>query len=233
MLAERAGLQLSAASISALMTKQPAQLKLSTLGALCTALECSPNDLLEVDITPVEAATQAGPDDPCSSEGGPGTVDAATMRLADCIRCGGGIGFKSEILCHRCRAADREAARRADCPACGEFLRLNADTGRCVRCSRTCVDCGQVLRFKTSERCRACRLRAETIAAKSPCPHCGRPGFIRADTGWCGSCSAGRATVAGPAVLEVRGAGAARRVKACAAAAGLAARPGPSPRPRT
>jgi putative transcriptional regulator len=55
LLAERAGLEMSAASVSALMTKQPAQLKLATLGALCTALECSPNDLLEVDITKVEA----------------------------------------------------------------------------------------------------------------------------------------------------------------------------------
>jgi len=54
LLAERAGLELSAASVSALMTRQPAQLKLSTLGALCTALGCTPNDLLEVDITPVE-----------------------------------------------------------------------------------------------------------------------------------------------------------------------------------
>jgi DNA-binding Xre family transcriptional regulator len=53
LLAERAGLRISAASVSALMTKQPAQLKLSTLAALCTALECSPNDLLEVDTTPV------------------------------------------------------------------------------------------------------------------------------------------------------------------------------------
>jgi DNA-binding Xre family transcriptional regulator len=55
LLAERAGLDLSAASVSALMTKQPSQLKLSTLGALCTALQCSPDDLLEVDITPIEA----------------------------------------------------------------------------------------------------------------------------------------------------------------------------------
>lgn len=55
LLAERAGLQLSAASVSVLMTKQPSQLKLSTLGALCTALGCTPNDLLEVDITPVES----------------------------------------------------------------------------------------------------------------------------------------------------------------------------------
>ncbi|MGW3659401.1 helix-turn-helix domain-containing protein [Streptomyces sp. NPDC005151] len=29
-------------------------MKMSTLIALCTALECTPNDLFEVDITPVE-----------------------------------------------------------------------------------------------------------------------------------------------------------------------------------
>jgi putative transcriptional regulator len=59
LLAERAGLQMSAASVSTLLTKQPSQLKLSTLGALCTALGCTPNDLLEVDITPVEAKPKA------------------------------------------------------------------------------------------------------------------------------------------------------------------------------
>lgn len=111
------------------------------------------------------------------------------MRLADCVRCGGGIGFKGETHCHRCRAADREAAQRADCPSCGEFLRLNPVTGRCVRCSRTCEGCGHVLRFKTATRCRTCRIRDELIAAKSPCSRCGRLGFIRSDNGWCGPCS--------------------------------------------
>ena len=53
LLAEKAGLELSAASVSALFTKEPAQVKLSTLAALCTALECTPNDLFEVDTTPV------------------------------------------------------------------------------------------------------------------------------------------------------------------------------------
>ncbi len=53
LLAERAGLELSSASVSALFSKEPAQVKLSTLAALCTALECSPNDLIEVDTTPV------------------------------------------------------------------------------------------------------------------------------------------------------------------------------------
>ena len=55
LLADKAGLELSAASVSALFTKEPAQVKLSTLAALCTALQCSPNDLLDVDTTPVEA----------------------------------------------------------------------------------------------------------------------------------------------------------------------------------
>ena len=56
LLAERAGLQLSSASVSALFTKQPAQVKLDTLAALCTALECTPNDLIEVDTTVVTPA---------------------------------------------------------------------------------------------------------------------------------------------------------------------------------
>lgn len=53
LLAERAGLQLSSASVSALFSKEPAQIKLSTLLALCTALDCTPNDLFQVDTTPV------------------------------------------------------------------------------------------------------------------------------------------------------------------------------------
>jgi DNA-binding Xre family transcriptional regulator len=48
LLAERAGLELSAASVSALFTKQPSQVKLSTLAALCAVLDCTPGDLLDV-----------------------------------------------------------------------------------------------------------------------------------------------------------------------------------------
>jgi putative transcriptional regulator len=54
LLAERAGLELSSASVSALFGGQPAQVKLSTLAALCTALQCTPNDLFEVDTTPAQ-----------------------------------------------------------------------------------------------------------------------------------------------------------------------------------
>src|SRR5665811_2424342 len=60
LLAEKAGLELSSASVSALLTKEPNQIKLSTLIALCTALECTPNDLFEVDTTPVERPAEPG-----------------------------------------------------------------------------------------------------------------------------------------------------------------------------
>jgi DNA-binding Xre family transcriptional regulator len=66
LLAERAGLELSSASVSALLTKQPSQVKLSTLAALCTALECTPNDLIEVDVTPVSRS--APPSRPTQEE---------------------------------------------------------------------------------------------------------------------------------------------------------------------
>ncbi len=59
LLEERAGLTLSSASVSALFSKQPAQVKLDTLAAICTALECTPNDLFQVDTTPVAATKPA------------------------------------------------------------------------------------------------------------------------------------------------------------------------------
>lgn len=45
---------MSSASVSALFSEEPFQVKMSTLIALCTALDCTPNDLFEVDTTPVE-----------------------------------------------------------------------------------------------------------------------------------------------------------------------------------
>lgn len=54
LLLEKAGLEMSSASVSTLLTKEPNQVKLSTLIALCTALDCTPNDLFDVDTTPLE-----------------------------------------------------------------------------------------------------------------------------------------------------------------------------------
>lgn len=45
LLQEKAGYSLTPASISALLNNQPRQMKAETLDALCTALDCTPNDL--------------------------------------------------------------------------------------------------------------------------------------------------------------------------------------------
>jgi putative transcriptional regulator len=61
LLAEKAGVELSSASVSALLTKEPNQVKLSTLLALCTALNCTPNDLFDIDTTPIEQPASPPP----------------------------------------------------------------------------------------------------------------------------------------------------------------------------
>ena len=71
LLAERAGLEMSSASVSALFTRQPSQLKLTTLLALCTALQCTPDDLFDLDITPVERPAVPGPAGHAAAEPGP------------------------------------------------------------------------------------------------------------------------------------------------------------------
>ena len=47
--------------MSALFTRQPSQLKLTTLLALCTALQCTPDDLFDLDTTPVERPAVPAP----------------------------------------------------------------------------------------------------------------------------------------------------------------------------
>ena len=78
---------------------------------------------------------------------------------------------------------------RYSCSVCGRFLRLDALSGRCVRCARTCADCGHAVRNPTATRCHPCRRRFEVEQTKSLCSGCGRLGYIRETTGWCGLCS--------------------------------------------
>lgn len=44
----RAGIQLSREQVFRLVTKPPARLNMEVLAALCTVLECTPNDLIEI-----------------------------------------------------------------------------------------------------------------------------------------------------------------------------------------
>jgi putative transcriptional regulator len=81
LLAEKAGLEMSSASVSMLLTKQPSQIKLPTLLALCTALGCTPNDLFDVDTTPVErpAGTTASDAKAVGGSSVPGSVRGRSM----------------------------------------------------------------------------------------------------------------------------------------------------------
>lgn len=110
-------------------------------------------------------------------------------KQRDCVGCGAPVGFIGREHCHRCMRGLREAATKAPCPGCGTDRVLLGVTGRCVRCSRRCTECGGPVRARDATVCRPCLRIAEREAAKASCPRCGRPGFLRVETGWCGTCS--------------------------------------------
>ncbi|WP_229813417.1 helix-turn-helix domain-containing protein [Lentzea flava] len=61
LLVQRVGFEISLQSVSDLVKKQPVQVKMATLQALCTALQCTPNELFGID-TPRDVSL-AEPDD--------------------------------------------------------------------------------------------------------------------------------------------------------------------------
>lgn len=69
LLAEEAGYPLSAPSVSALLTGEPTQVRLSTLQALCTALRCTPDDLFDVTATPAADPARDPAADPAPAGG--------------------------------------------------------------------------------------------------------------------------------------------------------------------
>jgi hypothetical protein len=109
-------------------------------------------------------------------------------KQRDCAGCGAPVGFIGREHCCLCLRRIREQEAKAPCPGCGKD-RVLTDTGRCVLCSRRCTRCGGPVRAREATLCRDCRRRAAAEATKSPCPRCTKPGLLRAETGWCGSCS--------------------------------------------
>ena len=59
LLAER-GIHLSREQVFRLVTQPPQRLSMDTLAALCDILECTPNDLIEVDIVNAEVRKSGG-----------------------------------------------------------------------------------------------------------------------------------------------------------------------------
>jgi site-specific recombinase XerC len=132
-----------------------------------------------------------------------------SKKQRDCVECGSPVGIIGREHCCRCARRLRKAAAKGRCPGCGRDRVLQPSTGRCVLCSRRCVVCDGPVRDRQATMCGPCRRRAEREAAKSPCPRCGRPGFIRDESGWCGSCSHPGPAKAPPRVC--RGCGQLRR----------------------
>ncbi len=110
-------------------------------------------------------------------------------KQRDCAGCGAPVGIIGREHCCLCWRKITEAAARTTCPGCGKQRVLQDDTGRCVLCSRACTQYGHPVRSRDVTLCRDCRRKARQAAARRPCPRCGRPGYLRAGTGWCGTCS--------------------------------------------
>ncbi len=110
-------------------------------------------------------------------------------KQRDCIMCGAPVGYPDRQHCCWCWLRLKEQAAKMACPTCGKDRVLQVDTGCCITCSRVCEQCGHPVRAASSRLCGVCRRRADRLAAQQPCPHCGRPGFLREETGWCGHCS--------------------------------------------
>lgn len=109
-------------------------------------------------------------------------------KQRDCAGCGAPVGYIGRALCCLCMRRLREEQQRQPCRDCGKGRILDTDD-RCVLCARRCQQCGHLVRSIGVTLCRDCRRQAAAAARKSPCPRCGKPGFLRPVTGWCGSCS--------------------------------------------
>lgn len=149
-------------------------------------------------------------------------------RQRDCAVCGAPVGIIGRQLCCRCVRRQRERDAKQSCPDCGRDRVLVAATGRCMLCSRRCLECGLPVRRADATLCKTCRRRADLLARQQTCPRCGKPGYLRAETGWCGSCSR-----PGPPRIHRESARcavscAATPAAACAHAAGNGIRSGPS-----
>ena len=161
-------------------------------GGLVHRAECTPDDLFEVDTTPAERP--AAP--PASAAEGRlrRPLDAADLtgrpamkRQRDCARCGAAVGSSAVTTAAAAGTAGRQRqpgtrARAAAWPACswpGRAVDMLAGVRRLRR----------PVRRRDRNRCTRCHHRREREQAGQACPRCGKPGYLREQTGWCGSCS--------------------------------------------
>jgi site-specific recombinase XerD len=99
---------------------------------------------------------------------------------ASCTGCAAPLRRRQGAWCPRCR----QQGEAVPCPGCGSTRLLLPGTGRCATCSRTCADCGKVVRPRDRVRCSRCHRRAEPSRA---CRACGTLTVIVAH-GLCDNC---------------------------------------------
>ncbi|HET6298083.1 MAG TPA: helix-turn-helix transcriptional regulator [Kribbella sp.] len=76
LLAER-GIHLSREQVFRLVTQPPQRLSMDTLAALCDVFDCSPNDLIEIDVVNAEVRKTVGESGPAPA------VRRTTIRRPD------------------------------------------------------------------------------------------------------------------------------------------------------
>jgi Transposase, Mutator family/Cro/C1-type HTH DNA-binding domain len=157
------------------------QIKLSTLIALCTALECTPNDLFDIDTTPVERS-----------------LPGSTVR-----REGSPISDQQQPRHHRILRLLQAWARRpiqrggGRCPRCDQGRSMTVRSGACVHCGHG------VARIERN-LCARCHWAAQHAPLKQPCPRCGKHKALNSDTGRCATCSRACRRCDAPVLLKDR-----------------------------
>ena len=180
LLAERAGVEMSAASVSALMRQAPKQLKLSTLQALCVALDCQPWRADRGRHHPDRQARPRRQASPAARARAVRRVRARRHRSDPmdgvCADCGHDGKLHARDRCQPCYWRAKHDSAKETCPGCGERWRLRptAEGPRCHRCirrarprkqptPRRCRRCGQVRRHVAHGLCTACYQRDPLI----------------------------------------------------------------------
>jgi len=124
LLAER-GITLSREQVFRLVTQPPQRLSMDTLAALCDILDCTPNDLIEIEAVTAEVRKSAG----ASRRPGPrcGARRSASQRGYDTSLDGGSAGSTGGADGRRDEFGDHALDRRS--PGFGRRLREGGARG--------------------------------------------------------------------------------------------------------
>lgn len=153
-----------------------------------TALERTPNDLIEVDTAPVAQVAKPAPKRAEMKVSNRAFLATALTNYRQCLDCSAPVKFKERNRCHTCHQRARLEALNRRCVECGAIRNLRHDD-RCAGCIRastppktprrvSCRVCGEQRRNVGHGLCSRCRLTdpdrpfqyAEIMAAKLGSP---------------------------------------------------------------